>query len=150
MKEATLWEHLKPELKKLGKFQKVCDRFTPGIPDILGCGNGIPYALELKELKGVQLLKAHFRPGQIDWLKDWVARGGVGLVVTSHGSQVMVFSPASAIHLEEGVSYTWAAKASMASFLKTRNNKWSDFVVCLRSISHEQIQRADQRASKSG
>lgn len=135
MKETTLWGHLKPELKRLGKFQKISDRFTPGVPDVIGCSEGVPYALELKEFHGIHLLKVRFRPGQLDWLMDWVSSGGVGLIVVSHGSnKVWCFEPAIGQNLEDGVSPDWASEHSIISFQKTRGNGWIDFLKQLRSI----------------
>jgi len=138
MKETTLWEHLKPELKRLGKFQKISDRFTPGVPDVIGCLNGIPYALELKEFRGVNLLRVKFRPGQVDWLKDWVNSGGVGLVISSCGTdKVWGFDPQVSHFLEEGVLPSWVAEHSLIKFLKTRNTTWGEFVKQLGSIRNE-------------
>lgn len=137
MKESTLWEHLKPDLKKLGKFQKISDRFTPGVPDVIGCMDGIPYALELKELHGVHILKARFRPGQIDWLKDWVIAGGVGLIVVTQGTHVMAFDPDDGFQLAEGVTPSWAQERSLVSFVKTRHTSWNELVKQLWGIRNE-------------
>lgn len=148
MKEATLWEHLKPALKKLGKFQKICDRFTPGIPDILGCAKGVPYAIELKEFQGVHILKTKFRPGQVDWLNDWIGSGGIGLVIVSHGSQVMVFNPQDGELLETGMPPGLAKERSLINFLKSRDSSWAEFIKQLGDY-HEQVQGAGQGKVKA-
>ena len=128
MRESTLWEHLKPELKRLGKFQKVSDRFTPGVPDVLGCDHGIPVAMELKEFSGVLIMKVKFRPGQIDWLRDWAESGGQSWVVVSTGQTVYVFRPRYCVGLEGGLSTTTAGAHASIIFKKTRKNSWRDFV----------------------
>jgi hypothetical protein len=106
MKETPLWGKLRPGLSRAGRFQKISDRFTPGIPDVLGMANGVGYAIELKELKGVKVLKAEFRKGQLDWLESWRDAGGVSLiVVTLPGSSTWaVFPPEFGSRLEFGLT----------------------------------------------
>src|SRR5688572_30195550 len=104
MKETRLWDHLRPTFDSAGKFYKTCDRFTEGVPDVLGLATGptpiylgtrrisrdqpIPYAFELKEFEGVRSWKVKFRPLQLDWLRDWEKAGGRSWVVASHGVEV--------------------------------------------------------------
>lgn len=105
MKETNMWRKLDPHLSRIGKFQKICDRFTGGIPDILGArtGDGRGVALELKELSGVYAVKARFRPGQLDWLDDWWSTGAIALVVATWRGEWMAFEPHWAERLEEGL-----------------------------------------------
>lgn len=112
MKETTLWQHLDHPLSAFGKFQKISDRFSGGVPDVLGTcrlarsagpGPGIPIAIELKELEGVRVMKTKFRPGQLDFLRDWELGGGVSLILTSHGLDVIGFRWELGEALERGV-----------------------------------------------
>ena len=105
MKETNMWRKLDPHLSRIGKFQKICDRFTGGIPDILGArtGDGRGVALELKELDGVKLVKARYRPGQLDWLEDWSSTGAIALVVATWRREWMAFEFEEAEKLEEGL-----------------------------------------------
>lgn len=103
MKETALWRRLDPELSKIGKFQKISDKFTGGIPDVLGCiTRGV--ALELKELKGVRVIRTKFRPGQLDWLGDWELAGGLSLIVATHRLTWYAFPVSAGEPLESGVS----------------------------------------------
>lgn len=104
MKETALWRKLDPVISKRGKFQKISDQFTGGIPDVLGALVGTPVAIELKELKGVRVIRTKFRPGQLDWLEDWSSSGGLSLILTTHGLRWLVFSWAYGVDLESGVS----------------------------------------------
>lgn len=131
MKESTLWEHLKPELKRLGKFQKVSDRFTPGVPDVLGALLGIPVAMELKEFDGVRVLKIKFRPGQVDWLEDWQKARGVSLILSTQGQTVYAHGVEDALQLEAGISPQEVIKRSLLTFTKTRQNTWREFLTKL-------------------
>lgn len=128
MKESLLWKHLKPELKRYGKFQKISDRFTPGVPDVLGCcptKGGV--ALELKEFSGVHRVKLSFRPGQLDWLRDWSLAGGTSYIVSSHRSTVTVHSHQLGAFLEAGCSLKEALGLSVITFTKTPKTRWADF-----------------------
>lgn len=151
MKETTLWQHIDHPLSAFGKFQKISDRFSGGVPDVLGScrgggdparritvgagtwaaviQRGIPVAMELKELEGVRVLKTKFRPGQLDFLRDWELGGGVSLILTSHGQDVVAFRWELGEALERGVSpqalldhclFHWSRRGRTAS--------WRDFV----------------------
>lgn len=128
MKESTLWGHLKPELRKFGKFQKISDRFTPGIPDVIGVCEGEGIVLELKELSGVRVIRTKFRPGQLDWLRDWNISGGRSWIVSSHNSTVYVHRAEFGVRLENGVSLELLESYCILKFTKTRSNHWFDFV----------------------
>jgi len=137
MLESTLWGHLKPELKKVGKFQKISDRFTPGVPDVIGCMDGVPWAIELKTLKGVKLHRVGFRPGQLDWLQDWVQSGGVGLIMVSQGQSVWVFEHQHGKPLEEGVSTAFLNHHSLTQFTKIPRVGWSTLIEQMRRTINE-------------
>ena len=134
MKESTLWDHLKPVLKAVGKFQKISDRFTPGIPDALGCWCGLGVAMEFKELDGVRVLRTKFRPGQLDWLRDWERSGGVSWIIASHGQTVYVHSWGFGQEIEKGSDPSTVEKRALAVFTKNRSNTWRDFVVLLAAL----------------
>ena len=51
MKETALWDKMRDPIAVHGKFQKTNDRFTLGIPDVLGCSSSVGWALELKECR---------------------------------------------------------------------------------------------------
>lgn len=112
MKETRLWRQLAPCLLRFGKFQKISDRFTGGVSDVLGCQlpAGRACAFELKEFylrRG--LVVADFRPGQIPFLQDWGKAGGLALVVGTLGRQVAAFDWRDAQALQDGVSGLSAA-----------------------------------------
>lgn len=135
MIESTLWKHLSPELNRRGKFQKVSDRFTPGIPDVLGVARQRGgYAIELKEFKGVRVLRTKFRPGQLDWLEDWSDNGGTSMIIVTLNQTVYVFSWQRGILLETGASPETMEKASSLTWTKNRYNSWSDFVTLLLAL----------------
>ena len=139
MLESLLWKNTKSEFRKVGKFQKTSDRFTPGIPDVLGCCDGTAYALELKRLAGSGRVRVKFRPGQLDWLEEWGLAGGVGLIVATLEPYVLVFDPRHGPQLELGVSRAEALEMALIRFLKTRTNSWSELVEQIRSIKNEEI-----------
>lgn len=128
MIESTLWKHLKPELKAWGKFQKISDRFTPGIPDTLGCARGRGFAIELKEFSGVRVLKVSFRPGQLDWLRDWEKAGGLSWIVASHKQTVYVLDWRTGTLLEQGIDVDTVVQLARLKFTKSRSSHWSEFV----------------------
>ena len=134
MIESTLWKHLKPEFRRLGKFQKISDRFTPGVPDTLGCTKGIGVAIEFKEFDGVRILRVSFRPGQLDWLRDWQRGGGISWIISSHRQTVFVFPWGSGEELEAGCSPKRVDQLALLKFTKTRKNKWSDFMTKLTGL----------------
>ena len=104
MKESTLWDHLKAPLQSSGKFQKISDRYTPGIPDVLGCFASRGIAIELKELDGVRVIRTKFRPGQLDWLGDWAMAGGTSWIISTLGSEIFVHHWAFGCELENGLT----------------------------------------------
>jgi penicillin-binding protein-related factor A (putative recombinase) len=134
MIESTLWKHLRPGLNRIGKFQKVSDRFTSGVPDIIGCYKGQGIAIELKELDGVRKLKTKFRPGQVDWLTEWADNGGTSLIICSHKSTVGVHSYLSAERMESGMSTEEFKADALLLFTKSRKNRWIDLVIELTYI----------------
>lgn len=103
MKETALWNKLRPLLLSGGKFQKISDRFTPGVPDVLGVRNGVGWAWELKELHGSRVVRTSFRPGQLDWLRDWEEAGGCSRILATHGRVAYAFRWEHGERLEEGV-----------------------------------------------
>ncbi len=127
MKESTLWDHLKPALKRLGKFQKISDRFTPGVPDVLGNHKGVGMAFELKEFDGVRVLSVSFRPGQLDWLRDWAESGGTSWIVVSQRQTVWVFPWELGDVLEAGCPPDRVNSLARLRFTKTRGNSWDQF-----------------------
>lgn len=132
MTETTLWKHLRPILNQHGKFQKVSDRFTPGIPDVLGCLRSMGVAIELKELKGVKILKTKYRPGQLDWLEEWAqAGGGRAWIIATHGQTVYVLPWFKGYLLESGIAPADLEDVAQLTWKKTRTNLWSDFVALL-------------------
>jgi hypothetical protein len=104
MKETALWNHLRPELARLGKFQKIADKFTLGIPDVLGIYKGRGVAVELKEFGGAHLLKVKFRPGQLRWLRDWQQSGGLSWVAATNGPYFYLMDPSHGELITSGVS----------------------------------------------
>ena len=135
MKESTLWDHLKPTLQASGKFQKISDRFSPGVSDILGCFVGIGIAIELKELDGVRVIKAKFRPGQLDWLDDWDKAGGPAWIISTLGQYVFVHHCRYGASLENGMPLDEViGKASLYALRKSGFN-WSDFVRSFLSLN---------------
>jgi hypothetical protein len=128
VKESTLWDHLKPELSALGKFQKISDRFTPGVPDVLGCFSSTGYAIELKQLKGIRIFKTKFRPGQLDWLQDWHHSGGRSWIVSSIGQRIFVHGWGHGEDLEKGMTEERLLDTATSLFVKNRKTTWKEFV----------------------
>lgn len=122
MKETALWNHLRPELAKLGKFQKIADKFTLGIPDVLGIYKGRGVAVELKEFDGVHQLKVKFRPGQLRWLRDWELAGGISWVAATHGTCFYLVKPSHGDALATGLPLDALQKIS--SYYTTRTPSW--------------------------
>jgi len=135
MKESLLWKHLSPELKLAGaKFQKISDRFTPGIPDVLGMHNSTGHAWELKELKGVRILRMKFRPGQLDWLRDWEQSGGVSFIISTHGQRVYIHGWSYGEELElSGMSPGRIEDTAWLAWTKDRKNHWRELITQLLS-----------------
>ncbi len=136
MKESTLWGHLKPALRAVGKFQKISDRFTPGVPDALGCWCGVGVAAEFKELEGVRVLRTKFRPGQLDWLRDWEREGGISWIISSHRQTIYVHRWEFGREVEKGSDPTTVRDRARAVFTKTRGNTWRDFVTLLATLDN--------------
>lgn len=129
MKETTLWTHVKPGLQNLGTFQKISDRFTPGVPDVLGCMGGRGVAMELKELKGVAIRKVSFRPRQLDWLEDWAASGGAAFILSSYGHTVYLHDHSLGAEMEEGMTPERLEASALLIF--TKKKSWGEFSVAL-------------------
>lgn len=137
MKESTLWSHLSPELKLLGgKFQKISDRFTPGVPDVLGMYREIGHAWELKELKGVRVLRTKFRPGQLDWLRDWERAGGTSWVISTNFQRVYVHEWNCGEELQRaGMSPERAESTASLVWDKKRGNSWKEFCELIFTVT---------------
>lgn len=135
MNESTLWKHLRPELALLGHFQKISDRFTPGIPDILGMHDGNGYAWELKELKGVRVLRTKFRPGQLDWLRDWEQAGGTSSIISTNFQRVYVHSWEDGKRLEAGCLTSEIDDGALLVWDKTRKNSWAEFCKLILTVT---------------
>lgn len=135
MKESTLWDHLKAPLQSSGKFQKVSDRYTPGIPDVLGCFASKSIAIELKELKGVLVIKTKFRPGQLDWLEDWANAGGLSWIISTLGSKVFVHHWSFGCELEKGLTQERLEMTASLHVPQIQGSGWKNFVntfLCLK------------------
>ncbi len=137
MKESALWGHLRPELQRFGKFQKISDRFTPGVPDVLGSclaakrPLGVPIALELKEFSGVKILRVKFRPRQLDWLKEWEEAGGKSYILSSHKRTLMLHHHSCGEELEEGASPDRVQDLARIIFYPGKDGGWRDFTQLL-------------------
>lgn len=117
MKETALWDKLRPELAKLGKFQKIADKFTGGIPDVLGNHQGHGIAIELKEFKGTAAgYWVRYRPGQVRWLRDWQEAGGTSWVASTVGTEVYLIPMQHIAKLADGVNLPDLVKIS--SYIK--------------------------------
>ena len=117
MKETALWDKLRPELAKLGKFQKIADKFTGGIPDVLGNHQGHGIAIELKEFKGTAAnYWVRYRPGQVRWLRDWQEAGGTSWVASTVGTEVYLIPVQHIAKLADGVNLPDLVKIS--SYIK--------------------------------
>lgn len=107
MKETRLWrEYLAPHLARAGEFQKISDRFTPGVSDVLGVQRpeGRACAFELKEFYTRNgLVVADFRPGQIPFLSAWGASGALALVIGSLERELAAFGWRDAQALADGL-----------------------------------------------
>lgn len=124
MKETALWNKVKPHLNRVGLFQKISDRFTPGVPDVLGVYQGRGIAIELKELKGVRIFRAKFRPGQLDFLRDWEKAGGLSVVLsTTRSRQIYVHPWSFGETLESGVNPETLNEAALI----VHPPKWGEF-----------------------
>lgn len=135
MKETTLWDHLRPELQLRGKFQKISDRFTPGVPDVIGMCNGIGRAWELKEFDGVVRWRLKFRPLQLDWLRDWELAGGQSLVISSHRQTVFAHEWQDGEALEAGMAPEVVRDSALLAWTKTRTNQWRECVNLLLTLT---------------
>jgi hypothetical protein len=132
MKETALWSKLRISLNRRGKFQKVSDRFTPGVPDVLGVYNGRPWAIELKEFSGKNTVHVTFRPGQLDWLRDWHQAGGISLVMVSHGLMVYIFRWEHGVIIEEPIPLS--TMMGTADLVKRKTEEYKHF--CQRFLEH--------------
>lgn len=137
MKESLLWKHLSPELKRMGaKFQKVSDRFTPGVPDVLGMHDEQGHAWELKELKGVRVLRTKFRPGQLDWLRDWERAGGTSWVISTNFQRVYLHDWRYGAELETtGMSPDRIEETASLVWDKKRRSAWSELCELIFTVT---------------
>lgn len=129
MLETNLWKKIKIPLSRIGKFQKISDRFTSGVPDIIGCWKSVGVAIELKGLSGSRILKANFRPGQLNWLKSWSDNGGVSVIICTHKTTIGIHHYRSGSFMESGMSPDWFKEDSLFLFRKTKYNTWYDFIL---------------------
>lgn len=106
---------------------------------MLGVLQGIPVAIENKELKGVRVVKTKFRPRQLDWLRDWEVEGGVSLILSSHGPTVYLHHWSWGTQLEEGVDPQVLRDSALMIFIKNHKTRWED---CAKEIRDE-ITRAN-------
>jgi hypothetical protein len=142
MKESTLWDHLRPVLELRGHFQKLSDRFTGGVPDCVGASRSTPIAMEFKEFDGVRVLKVKFRPGQLDWLRDWENNGmGVSWIIVTLGRVVYVYYWQQGEALERGVSPSEAMDRATFVWEKLPRDRWSEFVDDLLRLSYNQCSK---------
>ena len=129
MKETALWDKMRDPLACHGKFQKTNDRFTFGIPDVLGCSHSRGWAMELKEFDGVRVLSVKFRPGQLDWLRDWEKAGGISLIVATLGLRPLTFRWQDGEFLEEGCTPERMLDLALLDGGTLRGpRQWRDFV----------------------
>lgn len=137
MKESTLWKHLRPVLTLRGHFQKLSDRFTGGVPDCVGCSDSVPLAMEFKDFDGVRVWKVKFRPGQLDWLRDWQQNGrGVSWILCTAGRTVYVYDWEHGDALEQGVTPQEAFERAALVWEKLPRDRWIDFVDLLLCHSY--------------
>lgn len=133
MKETKLWNQLRPLLSTYGKFQKISDRFTGGIPDVLGSASGRAIAAELKELDGVLTIGTRFRPGQLDFLRDWERAGGCSLILSTHGVRssfrLYIHPWQAGVELERGVTPYRLVELSLRTYqVGERGFDWPETV----------------------
>jgi hypothetical protein len=101
MTETHLWNGLRIHLPP--SFQKLSDRFTLGVPDVIGCYNSVGYAFELKRSKRKNSFLVSYRPNQVPWLRRWADQGGVAVTLVTLGSAVWCFGMRDAEALVAGL-----------------------------------------------
>jgi len=93
--ESKLWKELKENLKKfhLTRFENWA---VPGVPDVHGCKDGIPFWIELKVMKGN---KIKLSPHQIMWNYKYSLYGGRSFIMAEHlGQRLLHIFPGSLVH----------------------------------------------------
>ena len=79
-------------------------------------------------------LKVKFRPGQLDWMKDWEEAGGLSLIVSSKGSTVYIHNWVHGLVLESGLPLKEWEDTCELVFTKDRKNKWRDLAELIRGV----------------
>ena len=93
--ESKLWHTLKENLKgfHLTRFENWA---VPGVPDVHGCKDGIPFWIELKVMKGN---KINLSPHQIMWNYKYSLHGGRSFIMAQHlGLGLLYIFPGSLVH----------------------------------------------------
>jgi len=93
--ESKLWKRLKKSLKDfhLTRFENWA---VPGVPDVHGCKDGIPFWIELKVMKGN---KINLSPHQIMWNYKYSLYGGRSFIMAEHlGQRLLHIFPGSLVH----------------------------------------------------
>ena len=93
--ESKLWKELKENLKKfhLTRFENWA---VPGVPDVHGCKDGIPFWIELKVTRSN---KIKLSPHQIMWNYKYSLYGGRSFIMAEHlGQRLLRIFPGSLVH----------------------------------------------------
>jgi len=93
--ESKLWITLKENLKKfhLTRFENWA---VPGVPDVHGCKDGIPFWMELKVTRSN---KIKLSPHQIMWNYKYSLYGGRSFIMAEHlGQRLLRIFPGSLVH----------------------------------------------------
>ena len=93
--ESKLWITLKENLKKfhLTRFENWA---VPGVPDVHGCKDGIPFWIELKVTRSN---KIKLSPHQIMWNYKYSLYGGRSFIMAEHlGQRLLHIFPGSLVH----------------------------------------------------
>lgn len=80
MRETALWQWLRQGRRAFPAadldLSRVENLVQSGMPDVEGCLNGSQFWIELKVVKGKNVLRAAFRPAQVPWMRRRWAAGG--------------------------------------------------------------------------
>ena len=93
--ESKLWKELKENLKKfhLTRFENWA---VPGVPDVHGCKDGIPFWIELKVTRSN---KIKLSPHQIMWNYKYSLYGGRSFIMAEHlGQRLLHIFAGSLVH----------------------------------------------------
>lgn len=87
-RESTAWVGLKAKLERVGlRTRRITHRFEPGWPDVLWVEKGLRLSgyVELKAVERWPVrggpLRMDIRREQTNWIRKWVADGGLGGVL---------------------------------------------------------------------